>query len=93
MDGIVEVEVKGNGCRDFVVAGELGAFLEKRKGREANHFKEVNATIRKVMETTPNCAFVSAEGLTSNPDNLHFNAKSAREFGRRYAEAMQKLRK
>ena len=35
--------------------------------------------------------FVSAKGLTSNPDNLHFNAVSLREFGLRYYEEFKKL--
>lgn len=35
--------------------------------------------------------FVSAEGLTSNPDNIHFNTKSLLEFGARYYEEFKKL--
>ena len=35
--------------------------------------------------------FVSAEGLGSNPDFLHFSAKSLREFGNRYYEVFLKL--
>ena len=35
--------------------------------------------------------FVSAEGLTSNPGLLHFNAKSLREFGVRYYNEFLKL--
>ncbi len=34
--------------------------------------------------------YVTAEGLTSNPDNLHFNAVSLREFGLRYYEEFEK---
>ena len=37
--------------------------------------------------------FVSAEGLGANPDNLHFNAKALYEFGIRYFEEYQKLRR
>ena len=36
--------------------------------------------------------FVSAKGLTANPDNLHFSAKSLYEFGDRYFDAFEKLR-
>ena len=35
--------------------------------------------------------FVPAEGLGSNPDNLHFSAKSLREFGVRYYNEFLKL--
>ena len=35
--------------------------------------------------------FVSAEGLTANPDNLHFNAKSLYEFGLRYFDVFESL--
>lgn len=37
--------------------------------------------------------FVSAEGLGANPYNLHFNAKSLYEFGNRYFDVFEKLRK
>ena len=37
--------------------------------------------------------FVTAKGLTSNPDNLHFNAESLYEFGIRYFEEYEKLQK
>ena len=33
-----------------------------------------------------------AVGLTANPDNLHFNAKSLYEFGHRYFEVFEELR-
>ena len=35
--------------------------------------------------------FVSAEGLRSNPDKLHFCAKALREFGNRYYEKFLEL--
>lgn len=34
--------------------------------------------------------FVSAKGLGSNPDNMHFSAKSLREFGVHYYEEFLK---
>jgi hypothetical protein len=36
-------------------------------------------------------ALVTAEGLTHKGDTLHFDAASARELGRRYAEQMKRL--
>jgi hypothetical protein len=44
-----------------------------------------------VAKEDGNAAFVSAEGLTSNGDFVHFDNKSQRELGRRYAEAYLKL--
>lgn len=38
-----------------------------------------------------NTAFVSSEGLTDKGDLAHFDAKSARELGKRYAEAYLEL--
>ena len=35
--------------------------------------------------------FVSAEGLLSNPDYLHFSAEALREFGLRYYEKFKEL--
>ena len=35
--------------------------------------------------------YVSAEGLSANPDNLHFSAKALREFGLRYYNEFLKL--
>ena len=37
-----------------------------------------------------NCYFVTAEGLTSNPDGIHIDAVSQRKFGLRYFEAFDK---
>ena len=45
----------------------------------------------KISEENHAVGFVSAEGLTSNPDNLHFNAKSLHEFGLRYFEAYEEM--
>ena len=39
----------------------------------------------------PMMAYVFAEGLSSNPDMLHFSAVAQREFGLRYYEAFRVL--
>ena len=46
-------------------------------------------TVSKALSMT---GFVSAEGLSPNPDNLHFSSKSLFEFGKRYFEEFEKLR-
>lgn len=64
------------------VAGELGYFLKD---------KFINNIIGQLPQQVSNTAVVSAEGLTDKGDQLHFNTSSARELGKRYAEAMKQL--
>ena len=71
------------------ILGGLGDFLKLRSEVLAN-YPYVNDALEKISEANPMTGFVSAEGLTSNPDNLHFNAKSLREFGLRYYEEFEK---
>lgn len=82
------------GCGDVpVVVGELGRYLaEKREksGRYA-HFEKINEALHLVAKQIPNCECVSSEGLSPNPDILHFNTESLRTFGERYAAAMKRL--
>lgn len=66
------------------VAGEIGRFLK-------DDF--INRVIADLPEQVPNTAVVSAKGLTDKGDQLHFDTPSARELGKRYAEAMKKLQK
>jgi len=68
--------------------GGLGDYLKDFTDNPAlkNYYK-VNEALNQVCAKNPNTAFVSAEGLTPNPDILHFNAKSLREFGMRYFDA------
>jgi hypothetical protein len=48
----------------------------------------MNETLFSLADACENCLFVSARGLTSNPDLLHLNAASQRKFGLRYYEAL-----
>jgi hypothetical protein len=66
-----------------VVIGELGRF------RTAS--QEFNAALPKVAQGVPRCAMVTAENLTDRGDKLHFDAKSQRIFGKRYAAAFLSL--
>ena len=68
-----------------VILGELGAYLSKRP--DFPHYRTVNAELRKVPDALPHSAFVSAEGLTDKGDDLHYDARSLRIFGERYAAA------
>lgn len=45
--------------------------------------------MEKFAKNNPNCNFVTALGLTANPDGIHINAPSQRIFGIRYFESFQ----
>ena len=69
------------------ILGQLGHFREaKAPGND-----EMNAVLLEFPKTRPNTACVDATGLTDKGDGTHFDAKSLREFGKRYAEAYLKL--
>ena len=72
------------------IIGELGHFEGAPWGDDT---KRVDAAMKSVVAATSHTAFVSSEGLTSKPDNIHFNTESQHEFGRRYYAAYRKLEK
>ena len=74
-------DVAGDDDLPFIV-GQLGQFKDWSEGR-----KTVNAVHEGVPATIANTKFVSSDGLTDKGDGTHFDAASARELGRRYAEA------
>lgn len=53
--------------------------------------KLVTAAHKTAAEKLPPAAFVPSTGLTANPDNIHFDATSQKEFGRRYYEAFKRI--
>ncbi len=56
-----------------------------------NAEKKVDMAHQKIAAELPNAVFVSSEGMTSNPDRIHFNRESQQEMGRRYFAAYLKL--
>ena len=72
-----------------VIVGELGSYLSKRP--DFPHYRIVNAELRKVPDAVPCSAFINAEGLTDKGDSLHYDARSLRIFGERYAGAYLRL--
>ena len=77
----------------FLVGG-LGDFLaDCELSEKLKNYGAVNVRLKEIAEKNPMTGFVSAEGLGANPDNLHFNAKALYEFGIRYFEEYQKLRR
>ena len=76
-----------------VVLGGLGDFLTDcpRPEWDFSNYPLINAATESVAKNLGNAGFVPATGLTSNPDNLHFNAASLYEFGQRYFDAFEEL--
>ena len=75
----------------FLVGG-LGDFIEiYANGGLAEGFKVVNPALERYAKEHEMTGFVSAKGLKSNPDNLHFCADALYEFGLRYYEEFEKL--
>ena len=70
------------------VLGGLGDYLERYP---LKNYIYINQALQNTESCNENVGFVSAEGLMSNPDNLHFNAQSLYEFGIRYFEEFEKL--
>lgn len=66
-------------------------FLIGQLGRWAGPWSagrvQVDAVHQMLPTIVPRVAFVSAAGLADKGDDLHFDALSARELGRRYADA------
>ena len=51
----------------------------------------VNNTLQNLPNKYGMIGFASADGLTSNPDKIHFSAPALREFGLRYYEGYKAL--
>ena len=66
-----------------LLIGGLGSF----RGGLLPVLEPVETGLRKLADELPKTAFVSAEGLTRNPDGVHLDSRSLREFGLRYFEA------
>ncbi len=70
------------------ITGQMGRFPELPWSAEK---KRVDQVHQDLPCKVPNAAFVSATGLKHKGDQVHFDADSARELGRRYAKALQAL--
>ncbi|MCF6348548.1 MAG: sialate O-acetylesterase [Flavobacteriaceae bacterium] len=72
-----------------IVVGEIGRFHAKRRP----FADSINEVINRVPQFIPFTAVVSSENLTDRKDSTHFNSKSYRELGLRYANKMIELQK
>ncbi|MEE3373319.1 MAG: sialate O-acetylesterase [Planctomycetota bacterium] len=70
------------------LAGQMGQFPERPWDAAK---KRVDAAHRALPGNVAHTAFVSSHGLTHKGDEVHFDAKSYRQLGRRYAHAWLKL--
>ena len=71
-----------------ILVGGLGDFLSDHESESLRkYYPAINESLQAIGKEYPRCAFVSAEGLSGNPDNLHFSAKAQAELGLRYFDA------
>ena len=70
------------------ILGGLGDYLEFYP---LENYVLINQALENIAASNEMVGFASAKGLTSNPDNLHFNAHALYDFGLRYFEAFEKL--
>jgi hypothetical protein len=71
-----------------MLMGQLGRF----EGREWTVSRQkIDEIQREIVAGDSRLGFVSAEGLESNPDLVHFDAASLDEFGGRYAREWARL--
>jgi peptidoglycan/xylan/chitin deacetylase (PgdA/CDA1 family) len=73
-----------------IVVGQLGEFLPVDKHP---YVETVRSVLRHIPEGVPHAGYADTKGLTDKGDQLHFNAASATELGKRFATAMQALAK
>jgi hypothetical protein len=79
-----------------IVLGETGRFNKGEFGAQNIDpalLKTVNEGIHAAGQKVPNVRVVDSKGLKHRGDQLHFDAVSARELGKRYAEAMLQLQR
>ena len=72
----------GDPTLPFVI-GQLGRFYKPG----SDDVRRVDSVHRAIAASVPNVAYVSSEGLRHKGDTVHFDARSARTLGERYAMA------
>ena len=71
-------------CLDVpFIAGELPSFNKNAK--------DFNPRLYEIKKHTINFDIVPSDAFTSLPDNVHLDAQSARELGKRYANKMKNM--
>lgn len=76
-----------------VIMGAIGEFVPLYDKHDyMDNFVLINKALARIAHEREDYFFVSSFGLSSNPDFLHFNALSLREFGMRYYRAFKEKR-
>lgn len=70
------------------VAGQMGRFEERPWTTDRETVDAAHRNLPKSIERT---AFVSSKGLSHKGDEVHFDAESYRELGRRFAKALRAI--
>lgn len=75
-----------------IIIGGLGDFLaECSMDENLKNYTYINEILESIADANSEIAYVTARGLTSNHDCLHFNSASLYEFGLRYFAEYEKL--
>ena len=75
-----------------LILGGLGDFLaDCPLDDNLKNYVHINKALQNIARDNPMTGFASAEGLTSNPDFLHFSADGLYHFGLRYFDAFEQL--
>lgn len=73
-----------------ILIGGLPDFLGKVGfGAYATEYEAINQALEAYTDENDLTYFITAKGLTSNPDGIHIDAQSQRRFGVRYYEALR----
>ena len=76
-----------------IIVGGLGDFLPQcEEDPELVNYPHINAALQAMVSKNDGFYYVSAQGLTANADQLHFNAASLRELGLRYYEVVKNIK-
>ena len=75
----------------FLLGGLGDYLLHCDRMTDTGNYKFVNEQLRAMAQECPMTGYVSAEGLGSNPDMLHFSAEALQEFGHRYYDVFETL--
>ena len=73
-----------------VLIGGLGDYLKDNPRDYLTNYTIINDQLQQVAAQDEHCVFVSAEGLTPNPDMLHFSAAGLEALGYRYFDAFKR---
>jgi hypothetical protein len=72
-----------------VYAGKLGSFLKKASNPNA---EAVNKDLELLSSSYKNFHVISTSDLTPNTDTIHFDSRSQREMGKRFAKEVYRTR-